>query len=86
MLLQLCDLCTYSVRRLEEQKVGRRVSETNRSLAELVNPLVYREREATSDVLAWLQKQYSETECCSSCATYAPIPFADSKSRKSGGE
>jgi hypothetical protein len=60
LLLQLCDLCTFSVRKREEEKIGRRLSETNRSLALLADSLVYRGREATADVLSWLQKQYAD--------------------------
>jgi hypothetical protein len=62
LLLQLCDLCTFSVRKREEEKIGRRISQTNRSLASLADPLVYRGREATTDAIAWLQKQYAQNQ------------------------
>jgi Protein of unknown function (DUF3800) len=59
VLLQLCDLCTFSVKKREEEKIGRRISQTNRLLAKLADPVVYRGREATADVIAWLQQQYA---------------------------
>jgi len=59
LLLQLCDLCTFSARKREEEKIGRRISQTNRLLAKLADPLVYRAREATTDAIAWLQQQYA---------------------------
>jgi len=62
LLLQLCDLCTFSARKREEEKIGRAISQTNRSLAKLTDPLVYRGREATTDVIAWLQKQYAANQ------------------------
>jgi hypothetical protein len=62
LLLQLCDLCTFSVRKREEEKIGRRISQTNRSLASLADPLVYRGREATTDAIAWLQQQYAQNQ------------------------
>src|SRR6478735_3690049 len=55
VLLQLCDLCTFSIRKREEQKIGRTLNPTNRRLASLADPLVCRGREAMPDVIAWLQ-------------------------------
>ena len=59
VLLQLCDLCTFSIRKREEEKIGRTLNPTNRKLASLADPLVRRGREAMPDVIAWLQRQYS---------------------------
>ena len=62
LLLQLCDLCTFSARKREEEKIGRPLSQTNRSLAKLADPLVYRGREATTDAIAWLREQYARNQ------------------------
>ena len=61
LLLQLCDLCVYSLRKREDEKLGKPLSATNQQLAALVDPLIYRGPEAMPEVLTWLQAQYSPT-------------------------
>lgn len=58
LLLQLCDLCTYSIRKNEETKLGRQLSGPAQTIAELADPLIHRGNEAMPDVLAWLQGRY----------------------------
>ena len=58
LLLQLCDLCTYSIRKNEEAKIGRPLSGAMETIASLADPLIHRGNEAMPDVLAWLQGQY----------------------------
>lgn len=58
LLLQLCDLCTYSIRKNEEAKLGRAMSGPMQTIAALADPLIHRGNEAMPDVLAWLQGQY----------------------------
>ncbi len=59
LLLQLCDLCTYAVKKREEEKIGKPLRPITRSIAALVDPLIYRRREAMMDILAWLKMQYA---------------------------
>ena len=58
LLLQLCDLCTYSIRKNEEAKLGRPMSGPMQTIAALADPLIHRGNEAMPDILAWLQGQY----------------------------
>jgi hypothetical protein len=58
LLLQLCDLCTYSVRKNEEAKIGRPMSGPMQTIAALADPLIHKDNEAMPDVLAWLQGWY----------------------------
>lgn len=60
LLLQLCDLCAYALRKKEEAKIGRPLNRANQAVSALADPLVTRGREAMPDVLAWLQSQYKE--------------------------
>lgn len=55
--LQLCDLCTYAARRLEEEKAGVPVKLINQACIPWVRPLIHRGKEAMPDVLAWLESQ-----------------------------
>jgi hypothetical protein len=55
--LQLCDLCTYAVRRLEEEKAGVPVKLIDQACIPWVRPLIHRGKEAMPDVLAWLESQ-----------------------------
>lgn len=59
-LLQLCDLCTYSVRKYEEVKLGRRLSGAAGTVSSLAEPLLHRGRESMPDILVWLQQQYKK--------------------------
>lgn len=55
--LQLCDLCTYSVRKKEEYKGGRPLKSIDRGGIERIEPLVHRGNEDLPDVLQWLKTQ-----------------------------
>lgn len=58
LLLQLCDLCTYSIRKNEEVKIGRTLSGPMQTIAGLADSLIHRGNEAMPDILAWLQEHY----------------------------
>jgi len=60
LLLQLCDLCTFSVRKREESKLGRPLSQPATTVASLADPLIQRGNESMPDVLKWLQDQYKK--------------------------
>lgn len=55
--LQLCDLCTYAVRRLEEQQAGMPVKPLDQTLIPWIRPLIHRGKEPLPDVLAWLESR-----------------------------
>jgi hypothetical protein len=57
LLLQLCDLCAYGLRRMEEEKAGVAVKAIDKNIIQLVKPLVHRGAEPMPDVLAWLESQ-----------------------------
>ena len=57
LLLQLCDLCAFALRHLEEEKAGLPVKPLNQNCIPWVRPLIYRGSEALPDVLAWLEAQ-----------------------------
>jgi Protein of unknown function (DUF3800) len=57
LLLQLCDLCAFCARRLEEQKAGVAVKALDQNCIPWLRPLVHRATEPLSDVLIWLQEQ-----------------------------
>lgn len=57
LLLQLCDLCAYSARKKEEQKVGLPVKSVDQKGIELIEPLIHRGNEALQDVIAWMSEQ-----------------------------
>ena len=57
LILQLCDLCAYALRRMEEQKAGVKTKELDNHLIPWVKPLIHRGSEQMSDVLAWLESQ-----------------------------
>ena len=59
-LLQLCDLCTYSIRKYEEAKLGRQLSYPAEVISGLAEPLLHRGPEGMPDVLGWLQQQYKK--------------------------
>jgi hypothetical protein len=62
LLLQLCDLCTFCARKREDEKIGRPLNSTNKSLASLLEPIIYRGREAMIDILGWLQNMYGASD------------------------
>ena len=57
LLLQLCDLCAYSLRQLEEEKAGIVIKPLHQHCIPLVKPLIHRGTEALPDVLAWLESE-----------------------------
>jgi uncharacterized protein DUF3800 len=52
-LLQLADLCAYTARRKEEDKLGFRIRELDRPALPLIEPLIYRGEESLQDILGW---------------------------------
>lgn len=57
LLIQLADLCAYSLRRMEEQQAGLPVRPLDANCIAWVKPLIHRGGEALPDVLAWLQSE-----------------------------
>ena len=57
ILLQLCDLCAYGVRRMEEQKAGAAVKALDQQCIAPIRPLIHRGPEQLMDVLTWLQAE-----------------------------
>ena len=57
LLLQLCDLCAFCLRRMEEQKAGLPIKALDQPCIPWVKPLVHRGAEPLGDVLSWLQEQ-----------------------------
>ena len=54
--LQLCDLCAFCLRRLEEQKAGLAVKPLDQNCIPWVKPLIHRGTEPLGDVLTWLKQ------------------------------
>lgn len=57
LLLQLCDLCAYSCRRLEEHNAGLPVKPLDELVIRAVRPLLHHGEESLADVLAWLESE-----------------------------
>ena len=57
LVLQLADLCTYQVRKLEERKLGLPGNAIDDRGMELADSLVLRGKESMPDVLQWLSAQ-----------------------------
>jgi hypothetical protein len=55
--LQLCDLCVYIARRMEEMRIGFPVKEYNKGGIRLLEPLIHRGDERFTDVISWLTDQ-----------------------------
>ncbi len=55
--LQLCDLCAFCLRRMEEQKAGVAIKRLDENCIPWVKPLIHRAAEPLTDVLTWLQNQ-----------------------------
>ena len=60
LLLQLCDLCAYSLRIREELAASLPVKALNAAVAPWVEPLMHRGKEALQDVIAWLQAEQGQ--------------------------
>ncbi|MDO9543318.1 MAG: DUF3800 domain-containing protein, partial [Kiritimatiellia bacterium] len=57
LVLQLCDLCTFSARKKEEQKAGLKIRSTDEKGIKLVDNLIHRGNEKLNDVIAWITEQ-----------------------------
>jgi hypothetical protein len=57
LLLQLCDVCAYGLRRMEEEKAGIPIKPIDQNVIPWVKPLIHRGAESMPDVLAWLASQ-----------------------------
>lgn len=57
MLLQLCDLCAYAVRKKEELAIGHPVRDHHKQGIALVETLLHKGDEAFPDVIAWMTDQ-----------------------------
>ncbi len=60
LLLQLCDLSAYALRRHEEAKAGIPVKALYQHVIPWVQPLIHRGKEPMADVLTWLEDQYKK--------------------------
>jgi len=54
LLLQLCDLATFSARKKEEQKAGLEIRSIDESDIDLIELLTYRGDEELADVIVWI--------------------------------
>ncbi len=52
-LLQLVDVCAYTARRKEEEKLNFKIREIDRSGIPLIEPLIHRGEESLQDILEW---------------------------------
>jgi hypothetical protein len=59
-LLQLTDLCAYSLRLREEKQSGLPVKPLNETVIPWVEPLIHRGKESLNDVIAWLQSEQTQ--------------------------
>jgi len=57
LVLQLCDLCVYTARRREEQKLGLSIKSLDQGGISLIEPLIHIGDERLRDVNAWLEEQ-----------------------------
>ena len=57
LLLQLADLCAYSLRHREEQLAGLPVKPLHTQIIPLVEPLMHQGKEPLNDIIAWLQDE-----------------------------
>lgn len=57
LVLQLCDLCAYAIRRHEEIRHGSAAKPVDTALWQLVSPLLIGGDEKSRDVIAWLESQ-----------------------------
>lgn len=57
-VLQLCDVCAFSLRKMEEVRLGLSVKPADEKGIELVKPLIQTGDEGIHDVLAWLTEQH----------------------------
>ncbi len=58
-VLQLCDMCALSARKMEERKIGLTAKPIDDNGIEMISPLIHRGNESLTDVLSWLTQQQS---------------------------
>jgi hypothetical protein len=61
-ILQLCDICALSLRKMEERKIGQPAKSFDDEGIRLVVPLIHRGNEALTDVLKWLAEGRKDTQ------------------------
>ena len=57
LVLQLSDLCVYTARRREEQKLGLPIKPLDQGGIPLIEPLIHVGDERLGDVITWLEQQ-----------------------------
>jgi len=57
LVLQLCDLCVFAVRKKEEQKLGVTIRSTDHEAIRLLEPLIHHGNEGWRDTLVWIAEQ-----------------------------
>ena len=57
LMVQLCDLIAFNLRKMEETAAGLRVPSLHQDAIELIQPLIHRGDEALQDVVAWLSEE-----------------------------
>jgi hypothetical protein len=62
VLLQLCDLCALTLRKMEEVKAGFRDSPIHHSGIRILDALIHRGDEAWRDVLTWIADEWTSDE------------------------
>jgi len=59
-VLQLCDLCALTVRKMEEEKIGITMTGFDKSGVEIIAHVIHRGNEPLIDVVAWLTAQHKK--------------------------
>jgi hypothetical protein len=62
LVLQLCDLCTFLIRKKEEHKAGMKIREPFFTAIELIEPLVHIGNESLPEILGWLKQNEEKKE------------------------
>jgi len=57
LLLQLCDMCAYHARKREEQRMKHPIRDHQLEGISLLEPLIYKEEEALTEVIDWMDQQ-----------------------------
>ncbi len=57
VILQLCDLCGYSLRKMEEGNSGYKVNPVHQSGIKMLEPLIHRGNESFRDVFKWFSTE-----------------------------